>query len=94
MSKEFNSDMFSAILKANENSMALLEKQLEATQKQAKRKDIGFCIILLVLCCLLGGTIWAYSQKKVAMDLDYDQSLEDNNLVGSGVAYDNKIKAK
>ena len=92
MSKDFNSDMFSAILKANEKSMALLEKQLEDSQKQAKRKDIVFCTIFIIMCLLLGGSIWAYTQKKVAMNVDYDQNLDANNVTESTVSYDNNVK--
>lgn len=91
MSRDFNSDMFSAILKANENSMALLEKQLEDSQKQAKRKDIVFCIILLTLCALLGGMITVYYFNKPTMNVDYDQALDKAELINSNVDYNNKI---
>lgn len=92
MSKDFNSDMFSAILKANEKSMALLEKQLEDSQKQAKRKDIVFCTIFIIMCLLLGGSIWAYTQKKVAMNVDYDQGTQESQITESTLNYNNEVK--
>lgn len=92
MSKDFNSDMFSAILKANEKSMALLEGQLAAAQKQAKRKDIIFCITLSIMALLLGGMIWAYSQKKVSMNVDYDQGTQESQITESTLNYNNEVK--
>ena len=90
MSKDFNSDMFSAILKANEKSMALLEKQLEATQKQAKRKDIAFCIILGIMALLLGGMVYVYTTNKPQLLVDYDQNATENVLEDSAITYTNK----
>ena len=93
MSKDFNSDMFSAILKANEKSMALLEKQLEDSQKQAKRKDIVFCAVFIIMCLLLAGSIWAYTQKKVAMNVDYGQGIEDTEIKDSSLTYNNAAES-
>lgn len=94
MSKDFNSDMFSAILKANENSMALLEKQLEVSQKQAKRKDIIYSGVIVLLCLLLGGMVFAYANKKTLMNFDYDQNSQENNMADSTIQYNNAAENK
>lgn len=91
MSKDFNSDMFSAILKANENSMALLEKQLGEAQLQAKRNDIKFYVTLSVLGALLAGMIVVYCISRPTMNLDYGQGIVESELVDSNVDYKNKI---
>lgn len=91
MSKDFNSDMFSAILKANENSMALLEKQLEVSQKQAKRKDIIYSGVIVLLCLLLGGMVCVYLLNKPTMTVDYGQNVDNTEVNSSNVEYDNNI---
>ena len=84
--------MFSAILKANENSMALLEKQLGEAQKQAKRNDIKFYVTLGVLGILLAGMITVFYLNKPIMNVDYDQALDKTEVENSTISYDNKIK--
>jgi len=91
MSKDFNSDMFSSIMKSNEKAMSLLEKQLEAAQKQSKRKDILFCITLGVMSLLLGGMVYVYTTNKPQLLVDYDQALNQVEATNSNIDYNNKI---
>lgn len=91
MTKDFNSDMFSAILSANEKAMALLEQQVVDTQKQSKRKDLVYCLIILALSILLGGMVYVCYNNKPIMNVDYGQGITDSELTNSELKYDNKI---
>ena len=91
MPRDFNSDMFSAILKANENAMGIIKAQLEAAQKQSKRKDIVYGLIIAGLLVLCGCLTYAYHQKKAVMTLDYDQDTQESTLTDSNVSYNNTV---
>ena len=81
MSKDFNSEMFSAILASNEKTLALLTQQLDNTHKQAKWNEIKFYVTVCVLSLLLGGMIWLYFNKKTEvpeLTVNYGQDAVEN----------------
>lgn len=78
MTKDFNSDMFSALLTSNEKTLALLTEQMSNAQKVAKWNEIKFYVTVVLLAILLGAFIWLYFNKKVEVGVTYDQ---DNNEV-------------
>ena len=91
MTKDFNGELFSAIIKANEQSLQLLEKQLEEAKEVSKRNDKKFYITIIILSLLLGGMVWAYANKKVEVDVNYDQQATENTLTDSTASI-NKIE--
>ncbi|MBP5469358.1 MAG: hypothetical protein J6Z11_08950 [Candidatus Riflebacteria bacterium] len=82
MSKDFNSDMFSAILASNEKTTAMLATQLEAAQKQAKWNEIKFYVTIGVFATLFAALLWLHFNKKVetpTVNVNYEQDATNNS---------------
>lgn len=89
MSKDFNDEMFSAILASNEKTMSLLTNQLEHAQKQAKWNEIKFYVTVAVFAVMFGALLWVYHNKKTDIDVKYLQDnteaiVTDNSSITSG----------
>lgn len=80
MTKDFNSDMFAALLNSNEKTLALLTEQMTNAQKIAKWNEIKFYITVTLLALLLGAFIWLYFNKKEKVNVIYEQQAEENTI--------------
>ena len=77
MSKDFNSDMFSAILASNEKTMSLLSDQLDKAREQAKWNEIKFYVTIGVFAVMFGALLWIYHNKKAEVEVVYDPDAKE-----------------
>lgn len=86
MSKDFNSDLFAAILSSNEKTTSMLATQLDAAQKQAKWNEIKFYVTVGVFATLFAALLWLHYNKKEELPevtVNYEQENNRNNLDNS-----------